>query len=378
MIKTKLPKKRVFLVCVVMAALLVVVGIIRMNRQESAQEWAGATSETLIQKYAKRQKNLKLCIAVIEDQKLEIRTYGKDGELLSEISGEIGADGQIETADGSGAEEILQAQYEIGSLTKTFTGALFGKYVSEGKVSLSDPVSRYIDFGGKYDPTLGELLTHTSAYADYRTNGFWQSLRFRFGYNPYKGIRSDKVPVFMRRFSAGGTAPYGYSFSNFGYAVLGKVIEAVEGRSAAEAIEAYAAELGLSDTVFMYQPKISGAWKWKENDAFLPAAGLSSDISDLCAFARLYFDDVIDEGRTLSAAPQKTAEGTNETGLGWGVRSDGVIGHGGETSKYSSQILLDSRKHRAVIVLSNRAQSHRVSVAAIAERIYGETFGTER
>ncbi|MBR6406178.1 MAG: beta-lactamase family protein [Lachnospiraceae bacterium] len=353
MTKIKPDKKRIFLACVVMAALLVVVGILRMNAQKDAKEQANVTAKTLMDQYTKRQMGLCLGTAVIDGDTEIVQFFGENGVTLK------------------GREE---EQYEIGSLTKTFVGALFGKYVSEGKVSLSDPVSRYVDFHGKYDPTILELLTHTSAYEDYRTNGFWQSARHRFGKNPYQGISTDKIPVYMRRFSTGDSAPYGYSFSNFGYAVLGNVIEAVEGKSAAEAIEAYAKECGLSNTVFVYEPEEKQAWKWNATDAFLPAAGLSSDLSDLISWARLYFDDAIDPGRTLSITPQKNAEGTDQIGFGWGIRRDGVIGHGGETSNYSAQMLLDSVNHRAVIVLSNRAKENGITVSQIAEQIYKEQF----
>lgn len=353
MTKIKPDKKRIFLACVVMAALLVVVGIIRMNVQKEVQEQVNTTAETLIRKYAKRQDGLILSVAVIDKEQETVIFYGKDGEPVT----------------GS-AEE----RYEIGSLTKTFTGALFGKYVSEKKISLSDPVSQYVDFHGKYDPTILELLTHTSAYEDYRTNGFWQSARHRFGKNPYQGISTDKIPVYMRRFTTGSSAPYGYSFSNFGYAVLGNVIEAVEGKSAVEAIEAYARECGLSDTAFVLEPEEKQAWKWNATDAFLPAAGLSSDLSDLCAWVRLYFGDAIDPGRTLAITPQKNAEGMDQIGLGWGIRRDGVIGHGGETSNYSAQVLLDSENHRAVIVLSNHAKENGIAASQIAEQIYKEQF----
>ena len=374
MLKIKPEKRRIFLACVVMALLLAVVGILQLTRQKSVKEEAGMTAETLIAKYAKKQKDLNLVTAVLEDSRLRVRVYGKDGGLLSETAFEIGEGGEV-PADAD--SEFLTKRFEIGSLTKTFVGALFGKYVSEGKVSLSDPVSRYVDFGGKYDPTLLELLTHCSAYGDYRTNGFIQMAKFRFGGNPYRGISTDKIPTFMRRFSTRESGPFGYSFSNFGYAVLGCVIEKIEGRSASEAIEAYANEaLGLPDTYFELEPQEKKNWKWNASDAFLPAAGLHSDLLDLARYVQLYFDDRIDPGRTLSITPQKTAENAEKIGLGWGIRTDGVVGHGGETSNSSAQILLDPQKHRAVIVLSNRAEKNGVGVPRIAEQIYLENFGT--
>ena len=378
--RMKPEKKRVFFACVVMAALLVVVGILRMNAVNSAKKQAERTSKTMIAEYAKKQEDLRLTVAVIRGDEMEAAVYIKDGALVSQASSAVSAalTGEVPAGntDGNDAGDIFTRQYEIGSLTKTFVGALFAKYASEGRLSLTDPVSSYVDFSGRYDPTILELLTHTSAYEDYRTNGFIQMAKYRLNKNPYRGISSERVPVFMRRFSTGMTAPYEYSFSNFGYAVLGNVIEAVEGRPFKEVMEEYIrTELQLPDTAFQTEPSIEKAWKWNEDDAFLPAAGLSSDISDLAAYVRLYFEDRIDEGRLLAITGAKNAGGSSKAALGWGVRPDGVVGHGGETSHYSAQILFDSQKKTAVIVLSNRTESNQITVPELAEQIYLEQFG---
>ena len=374
-------KKRVFLACVVLAALLLVIGILRMNDGRRQAESAGERSvETLITAYGRKQKDLRLTTAVITGSQVEIRGYGAEGAQKLSVTEEISAGSVPEIPAGGGGE--LDAEYagffkayELGSLSKTFVGALFGKYVSEGKLSLSDPVSRYIDFGGKYDPTLLELLTHTSAYEDYRTNGFIQMAKYRLGKNPYGGISSERVPVFMRRFSTGQKGPYSYSFSNFGYAVLGKVVEEVEGRPFSEVMMDFISEdLGLPDTGFSFDSPPDRGWSWQQDDAFLPAAGLSGDVTDLAAYVRLFFRDQLDEGRTLSITPQKKAEGSAQSGLGWGIRPDGIVGHGGETSRYSCQILFDSEKSQAVIVLSNHGEENGISVSEIAETLYGEAF----
>ena len=371
--RIKPEKRRVFLACVVMAALLVVVGILRMNTVNQAKKQAERTSETLIQEYARGVKDLRLTVAVIEENRMSLYGYGEDGALFGSVESEVSASSGEE---GGSPAPSLYDDYEIGSLTKVFVGELFGKYASEGRISLSDPASRYVDFGGKYDPTILELLTHTSAYEDYRTNSFIQMAKYRLNWNPYKGISSERVPVFMRRFSTGEAAPYAYSFSNFGYAVLGNIVESIEGRPFKNVMEDYIrTELELPDTAFMLEPELEKAWKWEADDAFLPAAGLTSDINDLARYVTLYFDGNATEGRLLAASEEKSAGGGASVGLGWGIRQDGVLGHGGETSRYSSQILMDREKQTAVIVLSNRTASHDISVSDIADLLYLESFG---
>ena len=359
MMKLKPGKKRVFLACMVMAALLAVVGILRMNAENAARNRAEVTAQRLIAEYTGKQEELHLTTVVLDGEKAEITVYGAGGAIIREPE-----------------ETSAARRYEIGSLTKTFVGALFAQYVTDGRVGIDDPVSGYVDFGGKYDPTVKQLLSHTSAYADYRTDGFLQMAKFRLNKNPYRGISSARIPVFMRRFSTGEPAPYGYSFSNFGYAVLGKTAEAVEGKAFAELLERFIREdLGLYETSFSGTDGIEKAWEWESDDAFLPAAGLKSDAGDLIRYVRLYFDAASDEALKLAVSPLARAEGTSSAAFGWGVREDGVVGHGGETSRCSTQILFDGGKKHAVIVLADRSSAGEATVSSIAEMLYEENFG---
>ncbi|MBR6323120.1 MAG: serine hydrolase [Lachnospiraceae bacterium] len=347
-----------FLACLVMAALLVVVGILRMNTQNSINNQTNVTAQRLIAEYAGKQEDLHLTAVILDGESAAVTVYGMLGGIIEEPE-----------------EKSTARQYEIGSLTKTFVGALFAQYVTEGKVKIDDPVSIYVDFGGKYDPTVKQLLTHTSAYADYRTNSFIQMAKFRLNRNPYRGISSEKVPVFMRRFSTGETAPHEYSFSNFGYAVLGKAAESIEGKPFAEVMEAYIRDdLGLSGTSFSGGEEITKAWKWENDDAYLPAAGLKSNAGDLIRYTRLYFDGASNEAMQLAVTPLARAEGSSSVAYGWGIRPDGVVGHGGETSVCGAQILFDSSAQHAVIVLADRSGSGDVTLSSIAEKLYEENF----
>ena len=49
-----------------------------------------------------------------------------------------------ETADGNKTMPDADNLFEIGSITKTFTATLLAYYVNEGKVKLTDPITKYL------------------------------------------------------------------------------------------------------------------------------------------------------------------------------------------------------------------------------------------
>ena len=61
-----------------------------------------------------------------------------------------------------------QMRYAIGSISKQFTAAAILLLQQQGKLSLNDPVSKYIpDLTCGDEITIRELLSHTSGYQDY-------------------------------------------------------------------------------------------------------------------------------------------------------------------------------------------------------------------
>ncbi|MDR1308273.1 MAG: serine hydrolase [Treponema sp.] len=86
-------------------------------------------------------KNARIPVGIIQSGQMSFSVYGENGTVLPN----------------------RKHVYEIGSITKSFTGALFCKAVSEGKANLDDSIDRFLDLPAKnYYPTIKRLLTHTS------------------------------------------------------------------------------------------------------------------------------------------------------------------------------------------------------------------------
>ncbi|KAH9403692.1 hypothetical protein TYRP_014879 [Tyrophagus putrescentiae] len=133
----------------------------------------------------------------------------------------------------NGLQANVNNTFRMLSLSKSFTAAVIGQLVDQGRLKYEDSVYQYVDsahfsrksFGGKaVDITIGQLLSHTAGI--HATNG---RLDFFTTIDP-----PDNVTEQIKRFKdqplhrAPGTA---FEYANNGFQVLGAVIESVTGKS---------------------------------------------------------------------------------------------------------------------------------------------------
>jgi CubicO group peptidase (beta-lactamase class C family) len=112
--------------------------------------------------------------------------------------------------------------FQIGSVTKAFTGLLLADSAARGEVKLSDPGTGYLPGASPGRVTLVELATHTSGLPRLPPGMLrYALLRPR---NPYAWYPGSSFLRVARRSLA--TAPGGqpYAYSNFGAALLGYLL----------------------------------------------------------------------------------------------------------------------------------------------------------
>jgi CubicO group peptidase (beta-lactamase class C family) len=117
--------------------------------------------------------------------------------------------------------------FEIGSITKQFTAASILQLQEAGKLHIDEPLSRYLpDAPHAGEVTLRQLLTHTSGLHDYLDGP-----RELMDQIVPKPISYDEL--IARVASRPLDFPPGsrWSYSNTGYLLLGRVIEAVSGET---------------------------------------------------------------------------------------------------------------------------------------------------
>ena len=120
--------------------------------------------------------------------------------------------------------------YSLGSITKQFTAAAILTLEMQGKLSVTDPVSKYLDGvpADKAAITLHHLLTHSSGLAsDFSPTDFDPVGRDEY---VRRAVQSSLL------FKPGE----GYEYSNAGYSLLAAIVEKVSGQP----YEVYLTETG--------------------------------------------------------------------------------------------------------------------------------------
>jgi CubicO group peptidase (beta-lactamase class C family) len=143
------------------------------------------------------------------------------------------------------APATAQTVYRVGSVTKEFTAACILLLAERGKLSVDDPLARYLpEFPRANEVTLRQLLNHSSGIRNY-TDETWLAET-----SPRNLSTAQMVDFIARQKPLYDFEPQtGWSYSNSGYFLLGAVIEKVSGQGYAQFLEANVLKpLGLADT----------------------------------------------------------------------------------------------------------------------------------
>lgn len=154
---------------------------------------------------------------------------GFSGAAMIEINGELVFAGGYGWADREARRPFtLDTIAQIGSITKTFTGAALADLVGRGLVDIDQPVRRYLPDAAEPGASvvLRQLLSHRSGMSEYCGDDFERRTAAE--------LRSVclAAPLDREMNSASGSG-----YSNTGYSVLAAIVEQVSGQS----LEAYVA-----------------------------------------------------------------------------------------------------------------------------------------
>ena len=314
---------------------------------------------------------------------LEYTTHDKKDAVIT-----VGTirDGQASwTVYGENAQELPADlhTYEIGSLTKTFTAALTGKAVSEGKVDLNATVDRYLSLPGeKQYPTVMELLTHTSGYKGY----YFETPMIRnfFGRrNSFCGINRSMVLSRAKKLNM-HEENHGFEYSNYGYAILGLVLESVYGTDYTEIVNSYVQnDLGLKGTKISEKDgDLNHYWDWEPNDAYLSAGALTSNIMDILRYAQMQLDgdprfaQCHKSLKIINATTEKyrmSGIHMDEIGMAWIIDNEnGFIWHNGGTGHYNCYLGFCPESGTAAVVLSNLSPDDRIPATVLGIKLLQE------
>lgn len=257
-------------------------------------------------------------------------------------------------------------RFRLASLTKQFTAASILLLEERGKLSVNDPVKKYLtDAPAAWDAiTLHHLLSHTSGVPNL-TN-----LQQFPDYGPTMGIKATPAQLIARfRDKPLDFAPgERFSYSNSGYIVLGAVIEKVSGMSFAQFVqENIFAPLGMRDSGYdvteaILPQRAQGYERGANGPVHAPfihmsipfsAGGLYSTTSDMLKWVQ-----GLTGGKLLK--PESFAKMTtpNKDGYAYGliVRPLGgrkAYSHGGGIEGFNTFMVYYPESQVTVVVLAN-------------------------
>jgi CubicO group peptidase (beta-lactamase class C family) len=270
--------------------------------------------------------------------------------------------------------------FEIGSITKVFTGLLLADLAEEGLVGLEDPLASYLPSSVQVPAwgrqiTLGDLASHAGGLPRLPAGTLGRWLRDR--HNPYAALSTEELyaglAVTRLRDRRGGRVRY----SDLGAGLLGQALAGAAGHPYEDMVrERICRPLGLADTMITptgEQTARLATGHTRRGRPVLPfrlpalagAGALRSTATDLLRFLEANLDPAYSP---LADQPERTQQPRLrmakhlEVGLGWMIArppqaAGPVLWHNGGTSGFRSFAALDREADTAVVVLSNTARS---------------------
>ncbi|GGI45182.1 CubicO group peptidase (beta-lactamase class C family) [Agromyces flavus] len=276
------------------------------------------------------------------------------------------ADGEVRTAF---VRADAETRFEIGSITKTFTGLLLAEAIERGEVALDDPLGIHLDLDDApvADVTLGALATHQSGLPIFPSDPEWQQEAAALDAEGKDAVDEtlDELLALARAEQLPNDPTTAYS--NFGAALAGQALAAAAGTEYRDILaERILEPLGLEDTSLPIEDDdhVKGLAQGFTGDrrkadpstlgAFAPAGGIVTTVEDLARYAQ----GVIDGPYAGSAALEPNPFGDGDYGYFWALSSRGdrdLVSHDGMTTGFTSALLIDRTAGTAAIVFVNRS-----------------------
>jgi D-alanyl-D-alanine carboxypeptidase len=304
----------------------------------------------------------------------KIAEMGVPGAIVGiSVPGDVDYVNAVGVADtATGAPMSVADQTRVASVTKTFTGTAVLQLVDQGRLSLQDPISRYVDGVPNGDIITLDLLGRMrSGLFDYSNDPMFQrrlaaeapSGSAAFGWTPRQLV--DVAASHPVNFPPGSK----FEYCNTNFVLLGLAVEKITGQPLGDYLQHNVFDpLGLARTSYPdtgvmpepfthgYAPTPDGAivdatfWNPSWGDA---AGRIVSDYADMTAWAR-----AVGEGALLG--PHTQAQRLRMDGLlsdvGYGfalLNAHGWIGHNGEIPGYTTVVVYLPERDATLVVLAN-------------------------
>ena len=292
--------------------------------------------------------------------------------------------------------------FEIGSVTKTFTGLMLAQMAVQGQVRLDEPIRELLPPGTVAKPDSDEITLVDLSDLHAGLPGMPDNLDSSDPDNPMGEYDRAALYAFLGKHGVAHPADAPFVYSNLAVGLLGVGLANRAGVSYGALLhEQVTGPLGMADTVTAltlaqrgrmiqgYNEKGKPVPPW-ELDALAGAGAIRSTAGDLLTYleAQLHPErlsasaTLTPEGKTLPAAialshiPRAVANNGRHIALNW-LRDDatGSYSHDGSTGGYSSSAIFNPEKDYAVVVLYNGPAGEADFAVKLGEHIQARLTG---
>ena len=264
-------------------------------------------------------------------------------------------------------------QYPVGSISKQFTASAVMFLVQQGKLSLDDPIAKYLpDLTRANEVTLRMVLSHTSGYQDYWPEDYVMT--------------SMLVPATAQRIlDTWAKKPLDFDpgtkwqYSNTNYVIAGRIIEQVSGEKLIDflhkqifkplgmdtVLNSDAAHLPAGDPIGYQRyalgpprpaPNAGEGWMFAAGELAMTPRDLAlwnisimnQSLLQPASYAEMFKPVMLKDGKSSGY------------GLGFFIRSDGgavSYEHSGEVSGFVSENIVFPAQKASITVLTNEMAS---------------------
>jgi len=264
--------------------------------------------------------------------------------------------------------------YEIGSITKTFTGLVLAKAITENKLKLEDDIRKYLP--GKFQNLtyygkvirIKHLANHSSGLPRIPENMTTQ--RNFDELNPYKNYTKEMLLSYLGTLKLNDEPGKEFEYSSLGMALLGIILEEIYETSFENLVKEKILrpynlkQTGLTLTeeqnkkfTFGYNQNGDSTPHW-ELGVFAPAGALKSSANDMLTYLELNRKEA-EKALVLTHLP--TYKESETVGLAWFIKKtkqgNYMTWHNGATYGSCSFCAFIKEKECSVVILCNSEMS---------------------
>ncbi|NNE98477.1 MAG: serine hydrolase [Pyrinomonadaceae bacterium] len=283
-----------------------------------------------------------------------------------------------------------QSSYRMASVTKPMTAVGILLLVEQGKIALDAEVQKYVPYfpKKKYPVTIRQLLGHIGGISHYRN----YDLEGHF--KEHKNTR-EAIRVF-EKFDLVNEPGTRYSYTSYGFNLLGAAIEGASGKSYGEYMtENVWKPLGMNSTVLdnpvkiipnrvrgyrLINGKLANS-EFVDISSRFAAGGIRSTVPDMLNFAKGMY-----EGKLLTAKMRtdmwtsQTTKNGYGTGYGYGWRTNApngrfMVGHSGSQAETKTYLMaIPNERFAAAVAINFENSNPGIYPAEVFKILFGEPW----